>query len=294
MAEIIDGKSLATQMRWLIKQGVDGYKQKYKREIGLAVVMAGDNPASQVYVRNKIKACEEVGIKSFSYTLPQNSAQKDVEELVKALAEDNKIDGILVQLPLPAHLDAENILKLIPTAKDVDGFSAENIGKLAMKEECLVACTPNGVMKMLEHYNIDVAGKRAVVVGRSNIVGKPMAALMMQKAYPGDATVTVCHSRSKDLVKECQEADIIIAALGQPNFVKAEMVKEGAVVIDVGTTRVPDASKKSGFKLTGDVKFDEVAPKCSFITPVPGGVGPMTIVSLMKNTLLAGKKAIYQ
>lgn len=277
MAEIIDGKALATQMRWLIKQGVDGYKQKYKREIGLAVVMAGDNPASQVYVRNKIKACEEVGIKSFSYTLPQNSAQKDVEELVKALAEYNKIDGILVQLPLPAHLDAENILKLIPTAKDVDGFSAENIGKLAMKEECLVACTPNGVMKMLEHYNIDVTGKRAVVVGRSNIVGKPMAMLLLN----ADATVTVCHSKTENLKAECLNADILIAAIGKAKFITADMIKNGAVVIDVGMNRDENG------KLCGDVDFEAAKEKCSYITPVPGGVGPMTITMLMYNTLQA-------
>lgn len=277
MAVLIDGKSLATQMRWLIKQGVYGYKQKYKREIGLAVVMAGDNPASQVYVRNKIKACEEVGIKSFSYTLPQNSAQKDVEELVRALAEDNKIDGILVQLPLPAHLDVENILKLIPTAKDVDGFSAENIGKLAMKEECLVACTPNGIMKMLEHYNIDVAGKRAVVVGRSNIVGKPMAMLLLN----ADATVIVCHSKTENLKAECLNADILIAAIGKSKFITADMIKNGAVVIDVGMNRDENG------KLCGDVDFEAVKEKCSYITPVPGGVGPMTITMLMYNTLQA-------
>ena len=178
--------------------------------------------------------------------------------------------------------------------KDVDGFHPINVGRMSIGLLCYVSATPNGILELLKRYNIETQGKKCVVLGRSNIVGKPMAMLMMQKSYPGDATVTVCHSRSKDLVKECQEADIIIAALGQPNFVKADMVKEGAVIIDVGTTRVPDASKKSGFKLTGDVKFDEVAPKCSYITPVPGGVGPMTIVSLMKNTLLAGKKAIYK
>jgi methylenetetrahydrofolate dehydrogenase (NADP+)/methenyltetrahydrofolate cyclohydrolase len=197
-------------------------------------------------------------------------------------------------LPLPRHIDEQRITEAIDYRKDVDGFHPVNAGRLAIGLPCFLSATPNGILELLKYYNIDTKGKKCVVLGRSNIVGKPMASLMMQKAYPGDATVTVCHSRSKDLVKECQEADIIIAALGQPNFVKAEMVKEGAVIIDVGTTRVPDASKKSGFKLTGDVKFDEVAPKCSFITPVPGGVGPMTIVSLMKNTLLAGKKAIYQ
>ncbi|MDE6356345.1 MAG: bifunctional methylenetetrahydrofolate dehydrogenase/methenyltetrahydrofolate cyclohydrolase FolD [Clostridia bacterium] len=277
MATIIDGKALAAKMRLLIKQGVDDYKQKYNREIGLAVVMAGDNPASQVYVRNKIKACEEVGIKSFSYTLPKNSSQNDVEELVKALAEDDKINGILVQLPLPAHLDAEKVLKLIPTAKDVDGFSAENIGKLAMNEECLVACTPNGVMKMLEHYGINVSGKRAVVVGRSNIVGKPMAMLLLN----ADATVTVCHSRTKNLKAECLNADILIAAVGKAKFITADMVKEGAVVIDVGMNRDENG------KLCGDVDFESVKDKCSYITPVPGGVGPMTITMLMYNTLQA-------
>ena len=193
-----------------------------------------------------------------------------------------------------AALICQKVIETIDYRKDVDGFHPINVGRMSIGLPCYVSATPNGILELLKRYQIETSGKKCVVLGRSNIVGKPMAALMMQKAYPGDATVTVCHSRSKDLVKECQEADIIIAALGQPNFVKAEMVKEGAVVIDVGTTRVPDASKKSGFKLTGDVKFDEVAPKCSFITPVPGGVGPMTIVSLMKNTLLAGKKAIYQ
>ena len=198
---------------------------------------------------------------------------------VRELNEDNDVDGFIVQLPLPKHISEQKVIETIDYRKDVDGFHPINVGRMSIG---------------LPRYQIETSGKKCVVLGRSNIVGKPMAALMMQKAYPGDATVTVCHSRSKDLVKECQEADIIIAALGQPNFVKAGMVKEGAVVIDVGTTRVPDSTKKSGFKLTGDVKFDEVAPKCSYITPVPGGVGPMTIVSLMKNTLLAGKKAIYQ
>ena len=208
--------------------------------------------------------------------------------------EDNDVDGFIVQLPLPKHISEQKVIETIDYRKDVDGFHPINVGRMSIGLPCYVSATPNGILELLKRYEIETSGKKCVVLGRSNIVGKPMAALMMQKAYPGDATVTVCHSRSKDLIKECQEADIIIAALGQPNFVKAEMVKEGAVVIDVGTTRMPDATKKSGFKLTGDVKFDEVAPKCSFITPVPGGVGPMTIVSLMKNTLLAGKKAIYQ
>ena len=275
---IIDGKAIAAQ----VKASLQGSNAK------LAVIMVGDDPASLVYVRNKERACAEVGIQSCSRRLP---ATASTEEVIASIAELSAwADGILVQLPLPEHIDEKKVLGAIPPEKDMDCFHPYNIGKLLTGEAGLRPCTPAGILHLLG----DVSGKHCVIVGRSNIVGKPMAALMMQKAYPGDATVTVCHSRSKDLVKECQEADIIIAAMGQPNFVKAEMVKEGAVVIDVGTTRVPDATRKSGFKLTGDVKFDEVAPKCSFITPVPGGVGPMTIVSLMKNTLLAGKKAIYQ
>ena len=211
----------------------------------------------------------------------------------RELNENADIDGFIVQLPLPKHISEQKVIETIDYRKDVDGFHPINVGRMSIGLPCYISATPNGILELLKRYHIETQGKKCVVLGRSNIVGKPMAMLMMQKSYPGDATVTVCHSRSRDLVKECREADIIIAAMGQPNFVKADMVKEGAVVIDVGTTRVPDASKKSGFKLTGDVKFDEVSPKCSFITPVPGGVGPMTIVSLMRNTLLAGKKAIY-
>ena len=213
---------------------------------------------------------------------------------MEELNQDADVDGFIVQLPLPKHISEQKVIEAIDYRKDVDGFHPINVGRLAIGLPCYVSATPNGIIELLRRYNIETSGKKCVVLGRSNIVGKPMATLMMQKANPGDATVTVCHSHSRDLKKECSEADIIIAAIGKPNFVTADMVKEGAVVIDVGTTRVPDATKKSGFRLNGDVKFDEVAPKCSFITPVPGGVGPMTIVSLMKNTLLAGKKAIYQ
>ena len=245
-----------------------------------------------------------IGIEGFGHFGNRNSNntiryESDVteEELlakVRELNNDPDIDGFIVQLPLPKHISEQKVIETIDYRKDVDGFHPINVGRLSIGLPCYVSATPNGILELLRRYNIETQGKKCVILGRSNIVGKPMAMLMMQKAYPGDATVTVCHSRSKDLVRECREADIIIAAMGQPNFVKADMVKEGAVVIDVGTTRVPDATKKSGFKLTGDVKFDEVAPKCSYITPVPGGVGPMTIVSLMKNTLLAGKKAIYK
>lgn len=277
MYNLIDGKQLAAQMRVEIAEKVKKFKTERGREIGLAVVLVGDNPASQVYVRNKIKACEEVGIKSLAYYLPAETPQKELEELLSSLAADDNVDGILVQLPLPKHLDSDRALKLIPAQKDVDGFSESNIGKLAMNLDCLVACTPNGVIKMLESKNISVRGKKAVVVGRSNIVGRPMALLLIN----ADATVTVCHSKTADLKKECLEADILVAAIGKAKFIKADMVKEGAVVIDVGMNRDENG------KLCGDVDFENVKEKCSYITPVPGGVGPMTITMLMYNTYAA-------
>ncbi len=281
MYKIIDGKKLAHAMRADIREKIAAYKESAGREIGLAVVLVGEDPASQVYVRNKIKACEEVGIKSFAYYLDKDTAQARVEELIKSLAVDNKINGILVQLPLPPHLDAKKILELIPYSKDVDGFSAENTGKLSMNEPCLVACTPNGVMKMFESEDISLSGKSAVVIGRSNIVGKPMAMLLTN----ADATVTLCHSKTKNLKEICASADIIVAAVGKAKFVTADMVKNGAVVIDVGMDR-----DESG-KLCGDVDFENVKEKCSYITPVPGGVGPMTITMLMYNTYLSAARS---
>lgn len=281
MYKIIDGKKLAHAMRADIREKIAAYKESAGREIGLAVVLVGEDPASQVYVRNKIKACEEVGIKSFAYYLDKDTAQARVEELIKSLAVDNKINGILVQLPLPPHLDAKKILELIPYSKDVDGFSAENTGKLSMNEPCLVACTPNGVMKMFESEDISLSGKSAVVIGRSNIVGKPMAMLLTNS----DATVTLCHSKTKNLKEICASADIIVAAAGKAKFVTADMVKDGAVVIDVGMDR-----DESG-KLCGDVDFENVKEKCSYITPVPGGVGPMTITMLMYNTYLSAARS---
>ena len=281
MYKIIDGKKLAHAMRADIREKIAAYKESAGREIGLAVVLVGEDPASQVYVRNKIKACEEVGIKSFAYYLDKDTAQARVEELIKSLAVDNKINGILVQLPLPPHLDAKKILELIPYSKDVDGFSAENTGKLSMNEPCLVACTPNGVMKMFESEDISLSGKSAVVIGRSNIVGKPMAMLLTN----ADATVTLCHSKTKNLKEICASADIKVAAVGKAKFVTADMVKDGAVVIDVGMDR-----DESG-KLCGDVDFENVKEKCSYITPVPGGVGPMTITMLMYNTYLSAARS---
>lgn len=281
MYTLIDGKLLAAEMRGELKEKTQLFEKERGRKVGLAVVLAGDNPASQVYVRNKIKACDEVGIKSFAAYLPQNVTQSVLEQAVKELVSNCAVDGVLVQLPLPEHIDAESVLKLIPAEKDVDGFSAENTGKLLLNEQSLVACTPHGVMKMLEKYKIDTKGKHAVVLGRSNIVGKPMAVLLLN----ADATVTVCHSKTQNLKEECLRADIIISAIGKPKFLTADMVKEGAAVIDVGMNR-----DESG-KLCGDVDFDKVKEKCSYITPVPGGVGPMTITMLMYNAYYAAVRS---
>lgn len=280
MFELIDGKRVSASERQKIKNEAELFLRKNKRAAGLAVVLVGENPASQVYVRNKIKACEETGIKSFAYYLPENVRQNELEDLIKALAKDDSIDGILVQLPLPKGLDQESALKLIPVEKDVDGFSAENIGRLSLNSESLVACTPNGIMKLLENYNIDPCGKRAVIVGRSNIVGKPMALLLIN----ANATVTVCHSKTVNLKEICQTADILIAAVGKAKFITEDMVKSGAVVIDVGMNRNEEG------KLCGDVDFENVKDKCAFITPVPGGVGPMTITMLLHNTMLAAER----
>ena len=268
---LIDGKAISAQIKQEIAEEVAQIVANGGKRPHLAAILVGHDGGSETYVANKVKACEECGFKSTLIRYELDVTEEELLAKVRELNADDDVDGFIVQLPLPI-----------------------NVGRMSIGLPCYISATPNGILELLRRYNIETQGKKCVILGRSNIVGKPMAMLMMQKAYPGDATVTVCHSRSRDLVKECQEADIIIAAMGQPNFVKADMVKEGAVIIDVGTTRVPDATKKSGFKLTGDVKFEEVAPKCSYITPVPGGVGPMTIVSLMKNTLLAGKKAIYQ
>ena len=279
--KLIDGKALAADIRAELKLRTAAFEEKYHKKIGLAVVLIGNDPASQVYVRNKVKACEEAGIRSFRHDLPEETTQKQAEELVSALAEDENIHGILVQLPLPKGLDEKRLLSLIPPEKDVDGFLAENIGRLALKEEGTVACTPLGVMEMLKRSGISPAGKNAVVVGRSNIVGRPMALLLLN----ADATVTVCHSKTKNLKEECLRADILVAAIGKAKFITADMVKEGAVVIDVGMDRDENG------KLCGDVDFENVKEKASYITPVPGGVGPMTIAMLLKNTCDAAERA---
>ncbi len=281
MSILIDGKALAAKMRGELKEQVAAFRAARGKDIGLAVVLVGEDPASQVYVRNKIKACEEVGIRSYSYRLPEDTSEAQLSSLIEELVASENVHGILVQLPLPKHLDERKILRLIPPAKDVDGFCAENIGNLAMNRETIVSCTPYGVMKMLEEYNIDPKGKRAVVLGRSNIVGKPMAMLLLN----ADATVTVCHSKTHDLKEVCAQADILVVAIGRAKFVGADMVKEGAVVIDVGMDRDENG------KLCGDVDFEAVKDKASYITPVPGGVGPMTITMLLYNTVLAASRS---
>ena len=291
---LIDGKAVSAQIKQEIAAEVEQIVAAGGKRPHLAAILVGHDGGSETYVANKVKACEACGFKSSLIRYEADVTEAELLAKVEELNQDADVDGFIVQLPLPKHISEQKVIEAIDYRKDVDGFHPINVGRLAIGLPCYVSATPNGIIELLRRYNIETSGKKCVVLGRSNIVGKPMATLMMQKANPGDATVTVCHSHSRDLKKECQEADIIIAAIGKPNFVTADMVKEGAVVIDVGTTRVPDATKKSGFRLNGDVQFDEVAPKCSFITPVPGGVGPMTIVSRMKNTLLAGKKAIYQ
>ena len=291
---LIDGKAISEQIKQEIAAEVAERVARGEKRPHLAAILVGHDGGSETYVANKVKACEVCGFTSSLIRFESDVTEETLLAEIERLNQDIDVDGFIVQLPLPRHINEQRIIEAIDYRKDVDGFHPINVGRLSIGLPCFVSATPNGILQLLKRYNIETSGKKCVILGRSNIVGKPMATLMMQKAYPGDATVTVCHSRSKDLVKECREADILIAAMGQPNFVTADMVKEGAVVIDVGTTRVPDATRKSGFKLTGDVKFDEVAPKCSYITPVPGGVGPMTIVSLMMNTLLAGTKAIYK
>ena len=291
--QLIDGKATAETIKAELAKEVKDIIATGGKQPHLAAVLVGHDGGSETYVKNKVLACEKCGFKSTLIRYEADVTEEELLSCVDRLNQDEDVDGFIVQLPLPKHIDEQKIIEAIDYRKDVDGFHPINVGRMAIGLPCFVSATPLGIITLLKRYNIETSGKKCVVLGRSNIVGKPMAQLMMQKQY-GDSTVVVCHSHTKDIKKECLDADIIIAAIGKPNFVTADMVKEGAVVIDVGTTRVPDASRKSGFRLNGDVKFDEVAPKCSFITPVPGGVGPMTICSLMKNTLAAGKKEYYK
>ncbi len=274
---LIDGKKTSEKIRAELAEEV----KNMPREVGLAVIIVGDDAASQVYVRNKEKACQQLGIQSYRYSFPSSITEEELKKTIADLNADKRINGILVQLPLPKHLNERRILECIATEKDVDGFSANQIGKLLLGEDCLVSCTPQGIMKLLSEYGISVAGKHAVVVGRSNIVGKPISLLLLQ----ANATVSVCHSKTADLAAITKQADILVVAIGKAKFITADMVKEGAVVIDVGINRVDG-------KLYGDVDFENVAPKCSYITPVPGGVGPMTVTCLMCNTVKAAKNAL--
>lgn len=291
---LIDGKATAAAIKAEIAEEVKNIVENGGKRPHLAAILVGHDGGSETYVKNKVIACEQCGFKSTLIRFEDDITEETLLEQVKKLNEDPDVDGFIVQLPLPKHISEQKVIEAIDYKKDVDGFHPINVGRMSIGLPCYVSATPLGITDLLARYNIETSGKKCVVLGRSNIVGKPMAQLMMQKRYPGDATVTVLHSHSKNIKEECLQADIIIAALGSPNFVTADMVKPGAVIIDVGTTRVPDATRKSGFRLNGDVKFDEVAEKCSFITPVPGGVGPMTICSLMKNTLSAGKKEFYK
>lgn len=290
--QIIDGKATAALIKKEIAEEVEQIVAQGGKRPHLAAILVGHDGGSETYVKNKVLACEACGFTSSLIRFEENITEETLLKKVHELNEDKDVDGFIVQLPLPQHISEQKVIEAIDYRKDVDGFHPINVGRMAIGLPCYISATPKGILELLRRYHIETSGKKCVILGRSNIVGKPMAQLMMQKQY-GDATVTVCHSHSKTLKDECRTADIIIAAIGQPNFVTADMVKEGAVIIDVGTTRVTDASKKSGYRLNGDVKYDEVAPKCSYITPVPGGVGPMTICMLMQNTLSAGKKEIY-
>lgn len=291
--ELIDGKYVADTIKKEIAQTVAQMVAEGKKRPHLAAILVGHDGGSETYVAHKVKACEQCGFESTLIRYESDVTETELLKTIEDLNNDASVDGFIVQLPLPKHISEQKIIEAIDYKKDVDGFHPINVGRMSIGLPCYLSATPSGILELLARYNIPTKGANCVVLGRSNIVGKPVASLMMQKNNPGDATVTVCHSSTKNLKEICANADIIIAALGSPGFVKADMVKPGAVIIDVGTTRVPDSTRKSGFRLCGDVDFENVAPKCSFITPVPGGVGPMTIVSLMKNTLLAAQHVVY-
>lgn len=287
--QLLDGKQTAAAIKAEIAAEVEAIVARGERRPNLVAVLVGHDGGSEAYVSNKVKACEDCGFDSDLIRFDSDVTEERLLQEIKRLNEDPNVDGFIVQLPLPRHIDEQKIIEAIDWRKDVDGFHPANVGRLSIGLPGFKSATPSGIIELLDRYGIETKGKHAVVLGRSNIVGKPVAMLLMQKAQPGDCTVTVCHSSTKNLKEICREADIIVAALGRPGFVTEDMVKEGAVVIDVGTTRVEDPSRKSGYRLSGDVDFEHVAPKCSYITPVPGGVGPMTVCSLMKNTLLARK-----
>lgn len=284
---LLDGKTTSNQIQEELALQVNDLKLKGKRAPHLAAIIVGNNGASLTYVNAKVKSCENIGFESSLIALPENTTEEELLEKVEELNQNDAIDGFIVQLPLPKHIDENKITLAVSPLKDVDGFHPENVGRMNLSLDCFLPATPNGIIELLKRYKIKTSGKHCVVIGRSNIVGTPMSVLMSRNANPGNCTVTLTHSKTKNLKEICLSADIIVAALGIPEFLTADMVKQGAVIIDVGITRIDDSTKESGFRLSGDVKFNEVAPKCSFITPVPGGVGPMTIASLMQNTLKA-------
>ncbi len=291
---LIDGKKVADDIKREIAAEVEQMVADGMRRPHLVAILVGHDGGSETYVANKVKACEVCGFRSTLIRYEDDVTEQELLDTIERLNADPEVDGFIVQLPLPRHISEQKIIEAIDYRKDVDGFHPINVGRMSIGLPCYVSATPSGIIELLRRYNVPTRGADCVVLGRSNIVGKPVASLMMQKADPGNATVTVLHSASRDIKERCRQADIIIAALGQPGFVTEDMVKPGATIIDVGTTRVPDSSRKSGFRLSGDVDFEHVAPKCAYITPVPGGVGPMTICSLMRNTLLAAKKEIYK
>lgn len=291
---IIDGKETAMEIKQEIAKEVKRMMAAGEKQPHLAAILVGHDGGSETYVANKVKACDECGFKSTLIRFEDDITEDELLQAIDKLNHNDDVDGFIVQLPLPRHIDEQKVIESIDYKKDVDGFHPINVGRMSIGLPCFRSATPQGILALLERYGIETSGKHCVVLGRSNIVGKPVAQMLLQKDNPGNCTVTVCHSATEDLPRQCRRADILIAAIGQPHFVKADMVKKGAVVIDVGTTRLPSTKTKSGFKLYGDVDFDEVAPLCSFITPVPGGVGPMTICALMKNTLLAAQHKIYQ
>ena len=291
---LIDGKKISDDLKREISLEVEKILQSGGKRPHLAAILVGHDGGSETYVAAKVKACEQCGFASTLIRFEDDVTEEELLNTIEDLNRNDDVDGFIVQLPLPRHIDEQKIIEAVDPRKDVDGFHPINVGRMSIGLPCFVSATPAGIMELLKRYDVPTKGARCVVLGRSNIVGKPMASLLMQKSNPGNCTVTVCHSASKNIKEICREADIIVAALGSPGFVTEDMVKEGAAIIDVGTTRVPDATRKSGFRLRGDVDFDNVAPKCSFITPVPGGVGPMTIASLMRNTLMAARHEIYK
>ena len=290
--KLIDGKATAASIKNEIADIVTDMKLRGERAPHLAAILVGNDPASETYVNNKILTCKDIGFESSLIHLDASISEEELLNAVDQLNNNSEVDGFIVQLPLPKHINVQKVTEAILPEKDVDGFHPINVGRMSQQMPCYLPATPKGIMQLLETYNIDTVGKHCVVIGRSNIVGTPMSILLSRNQYPGNCTVTICHSKTPDIGSIIKQADIVIAAIGQPLFVKADMIKEGAVVIDVGMSRIASAVTKSGFRLAGDVDFDEVAPKCSYITPVPGGVGPMTIIGLVQNTLMARQKKV--